>query len=98
VIGYACFGPTPMTDGTWDLYWIVTAPEARGRGVAGALLASMEAEIGALGARMVRVETSGQELYQAAQRLYRRRGYPEVARIVDFYKPGDDLITMIKRL
>src|SRR5438552_3712867 len=20
--GYLCYGPTPMTEGTWDLYWI----------------------------------------------------------------------------
>src|SRR5438067_14273 len=22
--GYICYGPTPMTEGTWDLYWIAT--------------------------------------------------------------------------
>jgi hypothetical protein len=22
ILGYICFGPTPMTMGTWDLYWI----------------------------------------------------------------------------
>src|SRR5258708_2311104 len=31
--GYVCFGPTPMTEGTWDLYWVVTHPDARGRGI-----------------------------------------------------------------
>ena len=29
-VGYACFGRTPMTDATYDLYWIVM-PELNGR-------------------------------------------------------------------
>src|SRR5438067_1925956 len=33
VTGYACFGPTPMTKGAFDLYWIASAKGARGSGV-----------------------------------------------------------------
>ena len=33
-----------------------------------------------------------------AQRFYQRHAYPEVARLSDFYRPGDDLIIMTKRL
>jgi len=33
VLGYACFGKTPMTDATYDLYWLVVAEAARGRGI-----------------------------------------------------------------
>ncbi len=32
VVGFACFGPVPLTEGTFDLYWIAVAPEAPGRG------------------------------------------------------------------
>ena len=32
IVGYVCYGPTPMTETTFDLYWIVTDPDARGRG------------------------------------------------------------------
>lgn len=98
VAGYVCYGPTPMTTGTWDLYWIATHPEVRGRGAASALVEAMEAELRGLGARLVRVETSHQELYDAAHRFYVRHAYPEVARLPDFYKPGDALIIMLKRL
>ena len=45
LIGYLCYGPTPMTEGTWDLYWIATHPEARGQGVARLLIERMEAEL-----------------------------------------------------
>jgi ribosomal protein S18 acetylase RimI-like enzyme len=98
VDGYVCFGPTPMTLGTWDLYWIATHPRCRGEGVGSALVEAMERELRAGGARLVRVETSHQDGYGAAHRFYVRHGYPEVARLPGFYKPGDDLIVMLKRL
>jgi ribosomal protein S18 acetylase RimI-like enzyme len=96
--GYVCFGPTPMTEGTWDLYWIVTQPEARGRGVARSLVERMEHELRARGARRVRVETSHLDNYGAAHAFYERLQYPVVARLPDFYRPGDDLLVMMKRL
>jgi hypothetical protein len=35
--GYACWGPVPLTRGTYDLYWIATRPESQGRGSGGLL-------------------------------------------------------------
>src|SRR3954466_12928003 len=32
VHGYVCFGPTPLTDGTYDLYWIAVDPSTQGKG------------------------------------------------------------------
>ncbi len=96
--GYVCYGPTPMTDGTWDLYWIATHPQARGRGVARTLVTRMEDELRGAGARLVRVETSRLDGYGAARAFYERLSYPVVAELHDFYKPGDDLLVMLKRL
>jgi ribosomal protein S18 acetylase RimI-like enzyme len=98
VAGYVCYGPTPMTDGTWDLYWIATHPAWRGHGVASALVEEMEHTLRRAGARLIRVETSDQDDYGAAHRFYVRHRYPEVARLPGFYKPGDDLVIMLKRL
>jgi GNAT superfamily N-acetyltransferase len=96
--GYICYGPTPMTEGTWDLYWVVTHPEVRGRGVARTLVERMEDELRSFGARHIRVETSQTEGYGAAHVFYEKLRYPTVARFADFYKPGDDLLVMYKRL
>jgi ribosomal protein S18 acetylase RimI-like enzyme len=96
--GYLCYGPTPMTRATYDLYWIVTHPDARGRGVAGALISAMEAALRGAGATGVRVETSETESYGAARRLYQRLGYPRAAHLRDFYRPGDGLIIYYKQL
>lgn len=98
LLGYVCYGPTPMTESTWDLYWIVTAPQVRGRGVGRALCAAMEAAVKGQGGRLVRVETSSMEGYGQAQRFYARLGYEETCRVEDFYKPGDALLLFFKRL
>jgi ribosomal protein S18 acetylase RimI-like enzyme len=98
VLGYVCYGPTPMTQSTWDLYWVATHSEARGRGVATRLVSTMEGEILRLGGRTVRIETSQLEAYGSARSLYSRLSYAESGRIPDFYRPGDDLIILSKRL
>jgi ribosomal protein S18 acetylase RimI-like enzyme len=95
---YICFGRTPMTECTWDLYWLATHPAARGQGLGTRLVRAMEAELEGSGPSIVRIETSQLEAYGAARSFYRRVGYLEVGRIADFYKPGDDLIILSKRL
>ncbi len=98
VVGYICYGPTPMTQGTFDLYWIASDPRARTKGVGTRLLHAMERDLEARGARLIRVETSSQEGYGKTHAFYEKHHYAEAARLPDFYKPGDDLVTLTKRL
>lgn len=98
VLGYVCFGPTPMTEGTFDLYWIASDPLARGQGVGRALVAAMEAELGRRKGRLIRVETSALEAYGATRGFYSALNYVEESRFRDFYRPGEDLIVLAKRL
>jgi ribosomal protein S18 acetylase RimI-like enzyme len=98
IIGYVCYGRIPFTRSSFDLYWLATHPEQRRRGIARALCTRMEELIRSQGGTHVRVETSGTSGYGAAREFYERAGYPQVARIPDFYKPGDDLFTFCKRL
>lgn len=95
--GYVLYGPVPLTEGTFDLYWIATDPALQGRGVGRALLACAEEEAACRGARLVCLETSSQGGYERTRRFYDRAGYREESRIRDFYKPGDDRITYVKR-
>ncbi|KIG19369.1 D-alanine-D-alanine ligase [Enhygromyxa salina] len=98
ILGYVCFGATPMTETTFDLYWIVVAPLARGRGVGRALCDALDLHVRDVGGKNIRVETSSQTEYEAATRLYQRQGFRECGRIADFYREGDDLITFVKRV
>lgn len=95
---YACFGATPMTDATFDVYWMVTASHLRGQGLGARLLAEVEAQVAGRGARSIRIETSSLEGQGGAKRFYERQGYRVVGLIADFYRPGDDLVTLAKRL
>lgn len=98
LLGYACFGPHPLTEGTFDLYWIAVDLQMRGQGIGHALLARVEDEVRARGGRMLVVETSGTPAYAPARRLYESCGYRYEAVVHDFYAPGDDLIIFGKPL
>ncbi len=95
--GYVCYGPTPGTDRTWDLYWIAVDPVLHGAGVGTMLLAEVERRLQQQHARMLVIETSSRSEYDATRVFYRRRGYSERARVREFYAPGDDRIIYIKR-
>lgn len=93
VAGYACFGATPMTLGTWDLYWIAVDPALHGRGVGTLLMHAVEDAIRDEGGRLVMIETASKPSYDATRRFYER--HPrcrEVARVPDFYAIGDDKV------
>ena len=98
ILGYVCFGPAPLTDGTYDLYWIAVDPHTQGRGVGRRLLAFAESEIAGCGGRLVLIETSSQASYQATARFYERCGYALAARIDNYYRVGDDKLIFAKTL
>lgn len=97
VAGYILYGPVPLTEGNFDIYWIATDPSVQGKGLGRQLMEHAEADARNRGARMVCLETSSQGSYQRTRRFYDNAGYTEESRIRDFYKPGDDRITYIKR-
>jgi len=95
--GWACWGPTPCTNGTFDLYWIAVAEASQGRGVGTVLVEEMERSLAGR-ARLIVVETAGRADYSNTRDFYERRGYRVAARIADYYAPGDDLVTYVKNL
>ena len=98
VSGYACFGPTPMTEGTYDLYWIAVDPERQRRGVGDVLLEFVESQARRENGRLLMIETSSQPKYEPTHFFYRKHRYGEIARIPDFYAEGDDRVIYCKKL
>jgi len=90
--GYVCIGPTPMTAGTYDLYWIAVDPDLHGRGIGKQLQRFTEELVASQGGRLIIAETSSRPDYENTRRFYLTLGYAEVARITDYYKIGDDLV------
>jgi ribosomal protein S18 acetylase RimI-like enzyme len=97
VAGYILYGPVPLTKGTFDIYWIATDPALQGKGVGRRLMECAEEDARTRGARLVCLETSSQGSYSRTRNFYDRAGYIEESRIRDFYSPGDDRITYVKR-
>lgn len=97
LMGWVCWGRTPCTEGTWDLYWLAVDPAAHGRGIGSALVDEMERRLAGV-ARLVSVDTSGRADYGPTRAFYAARGYDAVARVPDFYAPGDDQVIFTKRL
>jgi ribosomal protein S18 acetylase RimI-like enzyme len=98
VVGYICYGPTPLTEGTWDIYWLAVAPEQQSKGIGKSLLAFAEGNIKQASGTMAIIETSSRPEYEATGRFYRTQGYELACHIADFYAPGDDKLIFIKRL
>jgi GNAT superfamily N-acetyltransferase len=98
VVGYYCIGPTPATEGTFDLYWIVVDVRAQGHGAGRALEEHAVALTKEMGGRLLVAETSSQPKYGGTRDFYLRRGYSEAARIREYYRPGDDLVVYAKYL
>ena len=96
--GYACWGPTAGTAGTFDLYWIVVDAARQGGGVGSQLLRHAEDAIAAGGGRLIVVETSSRAEYAPTRAFYERRGYTRAAHLPGYYAPGDDLVIYLKDL
>jgi D-alanine-D-alanine ligase len=97
LVGWICWGPTPCTLGTYDLYWMAVDPAVQGSGVGTALLTEMERRLSGL-ARLIVVETAGRPDYAATRAFYQARGYAAVSTIPDFYAPGDDQVVFVKKV
>jgi D-alanine-D-alanine ligase len=97
LVGWICWGPTPCTLGTFDLYWMAVDPAAQGTGVGSALITDMEQRLAGVG-RLIVVETAGRADYAPTRAFYEARGYRVAAVIPDFYAPGDAQVIYAKTL
>ena len=98
IAGYVCYGPTPLTEGTWDVYWLAVAPEKQGRGIGSTLLESAENEMKKIHGRLSIIETSSMPSYEKTRRFHLGHGYEVVCHVPDFYAPGDGKLILLKRL
>ena len=97
-VGWACYGATPCTVGTFDFYWLGVDVRTQSRGVGTLLMEHVERLAREQGGRLMVLETSGRALYNPTRRFYLGRGYREEGRIRDFYAPGDDRVIYTRPL
>lgn len=96
--GYGCYGLTPLTESTYDFYWMAIHPATQGKGYGRELIRYVERDVRERGGRLLVLETSSQESYRRTTGFYEKNGYELVARIRDFYKMDDDKLIYVKYL
>ena len=98
ITGFICFGKTPMTDRTFDIYWLTVSPDNRRKGHGAMLFEAAQTLISESKARMLVAETSSRGDYASARKFYLKQGCIEAAHIPDYYKKGEDLVVFTKIL
>jgi len=96
--GWVCFGQTPCTLGTFDIYWLAVDADMQGRGIGSQLLNFAHEKIASQQGRLIVIETSGSQLYKPTQGFYKSNGYTLEATVRNFYAPQDDKLIFIKSL
>jgi ribosomal protein S18 acetylase RimI-like enzyme len=98
VAGYICYGKRPLTDMTYDLYWIAVDPLVHGKGIGKELVKFMEDDVKGQNGYLILIETSGKAEYEGERRFYEKCAYEVQTIIKDFYRRGDDLFVYRKYL
>ncbi len=97
VVSYACYGPTPCTKGTYDLYWIVTHNDFRGKGIGVRLLNETIRLIREDNGRLLVAETSTKDQYLPSRKFYEKNNFKCEAIISDFYETDDGKAIFVYR-
>src|SRR5262249_18809959 len=97
-VGWSCHGRVPLTDATFDLYWIVVAPSAQRLGIGRALITEIQNRVQSENGRWLLAETSSTGPYAAAREFYLRCGFQQLSEIEDFYRRGDGRVIFGLRL
>lgn len=96
IAGYYCVGQRPLTESTWDLYWIVVSPLSSQKGYGSKLLKHAEEFIKQYNGKLLLIETSDTPEYQPSISFYVKNSYSKLANIKNFYKENDHLLILGK--
>lgn len=97
-VSYACFGPIPCTRNSFDLYWIGTHQDYRGKGLGKQILQLVENEVKKMGGKKIYIETSSKSMYKPTRQFYISNNYENEAVLKNFYDEGDDKVVFSKSL
>jgi len=96
--GFVCYGPIPLTERRYDIYWIAVSKDVQNKGIGKVLLKDVEKTISSRKGKYLFIETSSRPDYADTHFFYERCGYHCAARIPDFYRDNDDKMIFMKKL
>ena len=97
IAGFISYGPIPLTENRYDLYWIAVDPISGRKGVGSLLLTAMEEDLRRAGPGHIYIDTSSTEGYAKARAFYEKNGYHIASLLRDFYREGDDRVLYLKK-
>jgi ribosomal protein S18 acetylase RimI-like enzyme len=98
LLGYACYGPIPLTERRYEIYWIVVDPTLQRKGIGSTLMRECERLIREMGGAYLYLDTSAKESYDATRAFYDVNGFRLEALLKDFYRDHDDKVIYKKAL
>jgi ribosomal protein S18 acetylase RimI-like enzyme len=98
IAGFTYYGPVPLGDRTWQLWWIAVAKTRQGTGVGSRLLRHAEDDMRRKHGRLLFIETGSAPLYEPTRHFYRKFGYEQHALLQDYYADGDSMVIFRKAL
>ena len=97
-IAFACYGKTPCTADSFDLYWIAVHQNQKNTGIGKQLIGLVETDIERIGGKNIWIETSSRPLYEPTRMFYLKTGYDMVAQLPNFYGKDDHKNIFLKNL
>ncbi len=97
-VAYSCYGPIIMSKTSFDLYWIATHNDFRGKGIGKQLLEETISEAKKMDCKIIIAETSGLDHYAPTRAFYNNNKFILEAILKDFYDEGDDKLFFTRRI
>ncbi|MDD3716439.1 MAG: GNAT family N-acetyltransferase [Candidatus Marinimicrobia bacterium] len=97
-LAFACYGKTPCTADSYDLYWIAVHHILRGQGWGKKIMQMVSDGVRRLGGKNLWIETSSRPLYEPTRKFYLKNGCELVAELPDFYGKADNKCIFLKKL
>ena len=97
-IAFSCYGKTPCTADSFDLYWIAVHESQRGKGIGKKLMDMAVSDIGRLSGKNIWIETSSRPVYESTRLFYLKYGCEIIAELPNFYGKNDNKVVFLKRV
>jgi ribosomal protein S18 acetylase RimI-like enzyme len=98
IVAFAYCVPEKFTVGTYNLLAIAVEKEMQGIGLGKNILQNILRHLEQIGARILIIETSGEEEFASTRNFYLGLGFRQEAVITDFWQDGADKIIYWKKI
>jgi ribosomal protein S18 acetylase RimI-like enzyme len=98
LLGFICFGPDPLSEDCYNLYWIMVDRKFGRRGIGSELMLSMEERLLRKNARRIYINISSAPQYEAVRLFYEKYGFLVDSILDDYYRSGVDKIMYRKEI